>query len=136
MSQSTSVKVSRISHVHQIPQTGRAHKGPVTRTTVQKTTPTSAATRASTSVRSSGKYFLIKKYIPVIARAVVATEDGSIPYGMGLIANAAMHPATPTRTAIHFAKRSAKSFPRIKYSTDAMKLRKNSKKAVQAEGTW
>ena len=49
MSHNTSVEVSRTSQVHQIPQTGRAHSGPVTRTTVQKTTPTSAAATATAS---------------------------------------------------------------------------------------
>ena len=36
------VDVSRASHVHQIPQAGFAHKGPVTSTQQQKTKPTSA----------------------------------------------------------------------------------------------
>ena len=49
MSHSTSVEVSRMSHVHQMPQTGRAQIGPVTSTTVQKTTPTSAVTSATIS---------------------------------------------------------------------------------------
>ena len=35
--------VSRASQVHQIPQTGRAHRGPVASPIVQQTTPTSAA---------------------------------------------------------------------------------------------
>ena len=35
--------------VHQMPQTGRAQIGPVTSTTVQKTTPTSALTSATMS---------------------------------------------------------------------------------------
>ena len=43
MSHSTRVEVRRMSHVHQMPQTGRAQIGPVISTTVQKTTPTSAA---------------------------------------------------------------------------------------------
>ena len=43
------VSVGAQSHVHQMPQTGRAQIGPVTRTTVQNTTPTSALTRARMS---------------------------------------------------------------------------------------
>jgi len=38
--------VSRRSHVHQMPQTGRAQIGPVTRLTVWNTTPTSAISAA------------------------------------------------------------------------------------------
>src|SRR2546425_3768934 len=47
--QSTNVEVSRASQVHQMPQTGLAQMGPVTRTTVKKATPTSAEDTASQS---------------------------------------------------------------------------------------
>src|SRR5580704_8517309 len=43
------VEVSRASQVHQIPQTGCAQMGPLTRTTVVKTSPTSAAEMLSQS---------------------------------------------------------------------------------------
>src|SRR5438105_642742 len=42
--------VRRASHDLQMPHTGRAHSGPVTSTTVQKTTPTSAVETASASL--------------------------------------------------------------------------------------
>src|SRR6266576_5831515 len=95
MSHRTRVLVRRTSHVHQMPHTGRAHSGPVTSTTVQNTTPTSAVTTASASAPVPEKYFLIRKYKPMIASPVVATEDGSIPAGKGRIANAATQVATP-----------------------------------------
>ena len=43
------VEVKRMSHVHQMPQTGFAHKGPVTKTQEQKMNPTSAAECATSS---------------------------------------------------------------------------------------
>jgi hypothetical protein len=49
MSQRTSVVVRRASHVHQMPHTGRAQMGPVIKTMVQNTTPTSALAAASAS---------------------------------------------------------------------------------------
>ena len=57
-----SVEVSRMSPgAHQMPHTGRAQMGPVTRTIVQKTTPTSAAVTASRSRSCPGKYFPVRK---------------------------------------------------------------------------
>ena len=91
------MEVRRTSQVHQIPHTGRAHRGPVTNTMVQKTTPTSALTTARASARSREKYFLIRKYKPAMARPVVATDDGSMPSGKGRIANAAMQAAIRDR---------------------------------------
>ena len=41
--------VRRGSHVHHTPHTGRAQRGPVTSTSVQKSTPTSAAASARRS---------------------------------------------------------------------------------------
>src|SRR6476661_3840877 len=96
MSQSTRVEVRRTSHVHQMPQTGRAHSGPVTSTTVQKTTPTSAVVSASISVSCSEKNFLMRKYSPTSATPVVATEDARAPAGTRLgIAYGATHVKTP-----------------------------------------
>src|ERR1700682_3913831 len=89
MSQSTRVEVRRTSQVHQMPHTGRAHSGPVTKTTVQNTTPTSAVTTASASVLVCEKHFWIRKYKPAMASPVVATDDGSMPSGSGRITNAA-----------------------------------------------
>ena len=46
---------------HQMPHTGRAQMGPVTSTMVQNTTPTSAAVKASMSMRSPGNFQPSKK---------------------------------------------------------------------------
>src|SRR5450432_870790 len=100
ISQSTSVEVRRTSQVHQIPHTGRAHSGPVTSTTVQNTTPTSAVTTASASVRSIEKHFLIRKYKPMMASPVVATDEGSMPWGSGRITNAPTHAAIPIAVTV------------------------------------
>src|SRR5216684_5518248 len=103
MSHSTRVEVRRTSQVHQMPHTGRAHSGPVTSTTVQNTTPTSAVTTASASVLPPEKYFFIRKYRPMIASPVVATDDGSIPAGKGRITNAATQVAMPSTTTTQVA---------------------------------
>src|ERR1700720_1709618 len=115
MSQRTRVEVKRTSQVHQIPHTGRAHNGPVTSTTVQNTTPTSALTTASASVFSGEKYFFIRKYRPVIASPVVAADEGSIFAGSGRITNAAMQAAIPIAIVIQFATLSATWFGRTRY---------------------
>src|SRR5579862_2143342 len=135
MSQSTRVEVRRTSQVHQIPHTGRAHSGPVTRTTVQNTTPTSAVTTASASVLGCEKHFLIRKYKPTIASPVVATDDGSMPSGSGRIAKAAMQAATPMAMTVQLVSLSASGLGRTRYWMEQMKLMKNSRKAVHAEGT-
>src|SRR3989442_11908745 len=135
MSQSTRVEVRRTSQVHQMPQTGRAHNGPVTSTTVQNTTPTSAVTTASASVFAPEKYFLIRKYKPMIASPVVATEDGSIPDGRGRIAKAATQVATPRTITTQLAIVSATLSRRTRYWTEQTKLMKKSRNAFHAEGT-
>ena len=70
MSQRTSVLVRRASHVHQIPHTGRAQIGPVTNTTVQNTTPTSAVAAAITTLGS--------------AQAAVGKGQNQLNYAIGL----------------------------------------------------
>src|SRR5580765_2575762 len=107
MSQSTSVDVRRTSQVHQMPHTGRAHSGPVTRTTVQNTTPTSAVTTARASVLSGEKNFLIRKYRPAMASPVVARDDGSMSSGRGRITNGAMQAAIPIAITVQFVTLSA-----------------------------
>src|ERR1700730_8353708 len=135
MSQRTRVEVRRTSHVHQMPHTGRAHSGPVTSTTVQNTPPTSAVTTASASVPVPEKYFLIRKYRPVIASPVVATEDGSVPEGKGRITIAATQAAMPSTIATQFAMVSATLSRRTRYWIEQTKLMKKSRNAVQADGT-
>src|SRR6476661_2383647 len=135
MSQSTRVEVSRTSQVHQMPHTGRAHSGPVTNTTVQNTTPTSALTTASASARSREKYFLIRKYRPAMASPVVATDDGSMPSGSGRITKAATQAAIAIAMTVQFVTRSATRLERTRYWMEHTKLIKNRRKAVHAEGT-
>ena len=70
--------------------------------------------------------------------AVVATELGYIPTGnccrtCGI--NGAMKPTIPIAITTHFAARCVDGFALARYSTEAMKLMKNSRKAVHAEGT-
>src|SRR5678815_1256475 len=136
MSQSTRVEARRTSQVHQMPHTGRAHSGPVTRTTVQNTTPTSALTTARASARSREKYFLIRKYRPAIIRPVVATDDGSMPSGRGRITKAAMQTAIAMAMTVQFVTLSATGLERTRYWMEQIKLMKNSRNAVHAEGTW
>src|SRR5713101_8392825 len=133
MSHSTRVEVRRTSQVHQMPHTGRAHSGPVTSTTVQNTTPTSAVTTASASVLPPEKYFFIRKYSPMIASPVVATDDGSMPSGKGRITNAATQVATPSTITTQLAIVSATLSRRTRYWTEQTKFIKKSRNAVHAE---
>src|SRR6266446_648261 len=136
MSQSTRVEVSRTSQVHQMPHTGRAHSGPVTNTTVQNTTPTSAVTTASASVLVWEKRFLIRKYKPAMASPVVATDDRSMPSGSGRITNATMQAAIAIAMTVQFVILSATGLERTRYWMEQTKLIKKSRNAVHAEGTW
>src|SRR6185369_108620 len=136
MSQSTSVEVRRTSQVHQMPHTGRAHSGPVTNTTVQNTTPTSAVTTASASVLVGEKHFLIRKYKPQMASPVVATDDGSMPSGRGRITKAAMQDAIAIARTVQFVSLSATGLERTRYWMEHTKLMQKSRNAVHAEGTW
>src|SRR5579872_1861181 len=116
-----------------MPQTGRAHSGPVMSTMVQKTTPTSAVTSARMSVPCSEKYLRMRKYAAVMTMPVVATDEGSMPDGR-VTTKGTLHATIPMATAAHLAKRSADSLGRTRYCTEAMKLMKKSRNAVQAEG--
>src|SRR4029077_20431700 len=136
MSQRTRVEVKRTSQVHQMPHTGRAHSGPVTSTTVQNTTPTSALATARASVFPAGKYFFIRKYRPAIAIPVVATDDGSIPAGSGRMMKGAMQAATAIAITAQFVTLSATGSRRTRYWIEQTKLMKKNRNAVHAEGTW
>src|ERR1700694_5656184 len=124
MSQSTRVEVRRTSQVHQMPHTGRAHSGPVTNTTVQKTTPTSALTTASASVLDCEKYFLIRKYKPVMASPIVATDDGAIASGRGRMTNATMQVAMPIAMTVQLVTLSATGLGLTRYWIEQTKLMK------------
>src|ERR1700687_2501507 len=119
-----------------MPPPGRATSGPVTSTTVQNTTPTSAVTTARASVLGCEKHFLIRKYKPFMASPVVATDDGSMPSGRGRITNAAMQAAIPIAMTVQLVSVSATGLGRTRYWMEQTKLMKNSRKAVHADGTW
>jgi hypothetical protein len=71
--------------------------------------------------------------------AVVATELGYIPVGSSFCTcgrNGAMKPTIPSTITTHFAARWVDGFAFARYCTEAMKLMKNSRNAVHAEGTW
>src|SRR5712691_7365711 len=74
-SQSTNVEVNRASQVHQMPHTGRAQMGPVTKTTVLNTTPTSAAETPSQSQRISR----LKRYKRLAMKQMKNARNAVIP---------------------------------------------------------
>src|SRR5216683_7373112 len=117
-----------------MPQTGRAHSGPVTNTTVQNTTPTSAVTTARASVLVCEKHFLIRKYKPAIARPVVATDDGSMPSGSGRITNAAMQAAIAIAMTVQFVSLSAIGLGRTRYWMEQTKLIRRREKQYTGRG--
>ena len=70
---------------------------------------------------------------------MVATELGYMPAGNDCLicgTKGAMKPAIPIAITIHFAARCVDGFALARYCTEAMKLTKNNRKAVHAEGTW
>ena len=66
--------VRRASHVHQMPHTGRAHNGPVTKTMVQKITPTSAVASAQASAERRRDLRYQSEAIKLAKKQVKATK--------------------------------------------------------------
>ena len=60
----------------------------------------------------------------------------SLSEGTTAITTLAMQVTTATVMRIQFATLSVEGFLRTRYCTEARKLIKNSRNAVQAEGTW
>src|SRR5215472_11581337 len=77
INQSTNVKVSVESQDHQVPQIGRAQSGPVSNTSVQKTTPISAALNATASHQSEcfQRYKILATHTRKKAKNMVMADE-------------------------------------------------------------